>query len=201
MSVRHILDRAKEDLSVATDRELALKIGANPTTLEKWVQRDKLPDKWVMIIRQKSEENKQLKDNNLTTYEIPEISLSASAGDGTDLEGIEVFQTGKIIHIDKALFKTKPKNKLGIIQVDGYSMIPMLLPDSWVIYETANSFSTDGLYILNYQNNLMVKLLQLNMGNDSLDIISINKEYQSYTITKDNQSAFHIIGKVIKTII
>lgn len=38
------------------------------------------------------------------------------------------------------------------IRVDGYSMVPMLLPDSWVIFEERSEFKGDGLYIINYAN-------------------------------------------------
>ena len=140
-------------------------------------------------------------DNNSTTVALPKLSMTASAGAGSDLEGIEIFQTGETIHIDKAIFKTPPKNNLGIIQVDGYSMVPMLLPDSWVIYEETKSYKTDGMYILNWRNNLMVKLLQLDLSTGALDIISVNKDYKSYQTSPDDQSSFYIIGKVIKVII
>ncbi|EIW2192513.1 helix-turn-helix transcriptional regulator, partial [Campylobacter coli] len=88
------------------------------------------------------------------------------------------------------------------IKVDGYSMVPMLLPDSWVVFEETHEYQGDGLYILNFDNQLMVKLLQLNPINKILDIISVNKDYKSYSIDlRDSQVEIIIQGKVLRSII
>ena len=87
-----------------------------------------------------------------------------------------------------------------IIQVDGYSMIPLLLPDSWVIFEESDVWRGDGLYVLNYDNELMVKLLQ-KLPNGNLEIISANKDYKSFVIERDTQSVVRIVGKVLRSIL
>lgn len=102
---------------------------------------------------------------------------------------------------DKSFFKTKPKANLKVIQVDGYSMIPMLLPDSFVIFEETYKLDGDGLYVINYSNQLMVKLLQIT-PDGKLAIISKNKDYKSFELNfKENNEFFKIIGKVIKCIL
>ena len=208
-----ILERLYSVLNIKNDAEFCDKYGVKQNTVSGWKRRESVPYELIEKIAQnehisldtilfgkKITQNTQ-PDNNSTTIALPRLSMTASAGMGNSLEGIEVFNTGEIIHIDKAIFKTPPKNNLGIIQVDGYSMVPMLLPDSWVIYEETKTYTTDGMYILNWRNNLMVKLLQLNLSTGALDIISVNKDYQSYTTSPDDQSSFYIIGKVIKVII
>ncbi|EAK4864423.1 transcriptional regulator, partial [Campylobacter coli] len=80
--------------------------------------------------------------------------------------------------------------------------IPMLLPDSWVIFEEIHEYQGDGLYILNFDNQLMVKLLQLDPISKVLDIISVNKDYKSYSLDlKDSQVEIIIQGKVLRSII
>ncbi len=146
--------------------------------------------------------NKPTNNQAENTYTLKKItSYKASAGAGNDIEGVEVYETGEVMHLDKAFLKTPPNKTLRVVRVDGYSMVPMLLPDSWVIFEEVNEFKTDGLYIINYAGQLMVKLLQLS-PKGILHIISKNKDYESYEINlKENTEYFKIIGKVIRSII
>ncbi|EIJ7409951.1 helix-turn-helix transcriptional regulator [Campylobacter coli] len=150
------------------------------------------------------EENALNKDRNkqeINFYSIPKLNISASAGGGNELIGLEEYETGEMLELSKAFFKTTPKN-VKAIKVDGYSMVPMLLPDSWVIFEEIHEYQGDGLYILNFDNQLMVKLLQLNPINKILDIISVNKDYKSYSLDlKDSQVEIIIQGKVLRSII
>ncbi|EOI2272075.1 helix-turn-helix transcriptional regulator, partial [Campylobacter jejuni] len=144
------------------------------------------------------EENALNKDRNkqeINFYSIPKLNISASAGGGNELIGLEEYETGEMLELSKAFFKTTPKN-VKAIKVDGYSMIPMLLPDSWVIFEEIHEYQGDGLYILNFDNQLMVKLLQLDPISKVLDIISVNKDYKSYSLDlKDSQVEIIIQGK------
>ncbi|EMO8444508.1 helix-turn-helix transcriptional regulator [Campylobacter jejuni] len=150
------------------------------------------------------EENALNKDRNkqeINFYSIPKLNISASAGGGNELIGLEEYETGEMLELSKAFFKTTPKN-VKAIKVDGYSMIPMLLPDSWVIFEEIHEYQGDGLYILNFDNQLMVKLLQLDPISKVLDIISVNKDYKSYSLNlKDSQVEIIIQGKVLRSII
>ena len=148
----------------------------------------------------------ELKNGNTTesndTFSIKKItSYFASAGGGNEINDIEVYDTDEVLQIDKAFFKLPPSKNARAIRVDGYSMVPMLLPDSWVIFEEQSEFKGDGLYVINYSGQLMVKLLQLT-PKGILRVISKNEDFESYEIkvNEDNQY-FHIVGKVIKSIV
>lgn len=145
-----------------------------------------------------SRPDRVLKDN---TVSIPALELKASAGGGNHLESIDSFDSYGTIDISKMLFKTAPTKNMRAIQVDGYSMAPMLMPDSWVIFELDHGYDGDGLYIINWRNVLMVKIVQLNMKTGLFDIISANSDYESYSLEPDDQSVFRIVGKVIRAII
>lgn len=198
MNARDKLNELKELWGLKTDNELAETLGVTKYSIDNWVKRDKISNEWLLKISQMTDKTSNLPT---TTYTLPLLTIKASAGHGTDLISVDEFDTGTTMVIDKSFFKTPPKANLKVIQVDGYSMIPMLLPDSFVIFEETYKFDGDGLYVINYSNQLMVKLLQLT-PNGILKIISKNKDYESYELSfKDNNEFFKIIGKVIKCIL
>ncbi len=133
------------------------------------------------------------------TLSIPLVSSNAQAGKGNDISNVR-FEVVETMTISKTLFKTPPTSSVRIIKVDGYSMTPTLYPDSYCIFDEFGEFKTDGLYIINYGNELMVKLLQLDpFGN--LHIKSTNPDYDSWVIKSGDQTHFRIIGKVLRIII
>lgn len=79
-------------------------------------------------------------------YIIPKLTLHAQAGGGNELLDLECYESGEVLTIDKAFFKAVPQHKLKTIKVEGYSMIPMLLPDSWVVFEEGREYKGDGLF-------------------------------------------------------
>jgi len=88
------------------------------------------------------------------------------------------------------------------MQVDGYSIVPMIFPDSWVIFDNCKQFQGDGLYIINWDDCLMVKQVSATPKKGFIKIISANKDYQSWEFDlNDNQCSFVIFGKVIRTIL
>ena len=57
----------------------------------------------------------------------------------------------------------------------------------------------DGIYVINYNSILMVKMLQFK-PNGNIFIKSLNSEFDSYELEKDTQEIFYVIGRVIKSI-
>ena len=228
--VKNILKRMKQALDAKNLAEVSQKLGVSEHTINTWRQRGEIPEKhllkcthmnginydWLLTGKGemylpsisnrslKGEIRDYLKDlehKDESVYHIPALSVKAAAGEGNNLESIDAFESFATINIDKMLFKTAPTQKLRAIQVDGYSMAPMLMPDSWVIFELDRGYDGDGLYIINWRNILMVKKVQLNMGTGRFEIISTNPDYDSYSVDPDDQSVFRIIGKVIRAII
>jgi phage repressor protein C with HTH and peptisase S24 domain len=133
------------------------------------------------------------------TLSMPLVSHTVQAGRGGDIGGIR-YEVVETMAISKSLFKTPPASTVRIIKVDGYSMVPMLYPDSYCIFDEARLFTTDGLYIINYGNELMVKLLQQDPSG-AIHIKSANPDYQSWTVSPSDQTYLRIIGKVLRIII
>lgn len=147
----------------------------------------------------KNSQIEQLKEDQIL---ICELSSKVGAGESVDINGIEIYDTTKLVTFSQMLFKTRLKNtnNLRCMQVEGYSMVPMLYPDSWVIADVTARFEGDGLYIINFCGNFMVKLLQKS-PDGVLHIISINKDYQSYEIDEDSNVEVYIVGKVLRCVI
>jgi len=188
-------DRVKE-LSASEAVQMVKKFNLSP---------DWLLDGRGEMIDKTSQDLSTIKGNhNLTSeevYKIPALELKASAGGGNHLESIDSFDSWRTIDVDRIFFKFSPSEKVRAIQVDGYSMAPMLMPDSWVFFELDRQYEGDGLYIINWRNILMVKKIQLDMKTGQLRIISVNPDYESYDVDPDDQSVFKIVGKVIRAII
>lgn len=133
---------------------------------------------------------------------ICKLSSAVGAGDSVDINGVEVYDTDILVPFSQMLFKVRPKkiDRIRCMQVDGYSMVPMLFPDSWVIADVTAKFEGDGLYIINYCDNFMVKLLQKS-PDGTLHIKSVNKDYESYDIGPDDDAQVYIVGKVLRCVI
>lgn len=194
MNAREKLDKIKLDWNLKTDEELSKKLQTSKTNIDSWIKRNKIPDKWLLKLEQivPIEEQKILK--------IPKLSAKVSAGYNIQqIDSIE--QIGELI-LDISIFKTPPPTKIYSMQVDGYSMIPMIFPDSWVIFDDSKQFKGDGLYVINWDDCLMVKQISASPRKGIVNIISANKDYQSWEVDlNDNQCSFVIFGKVIRTIL
>lgn len=149
-----------------------------------------------------SPKTSNLKETDTDQIFIRKLSSSVGAGESVDINGIEIYDTDVLVPFSRMLFKVCPKNtnRIRCMPVEGYSMVPMLYPDSWVIADVTAKFEGDGLYIINYCDRFMVKLLQKS-PDGALDIISVNQQYKSYHIGSDDQTEVYIVGKVLRCVI
>ena len=200
MSAREKLNELKDLWGFKTDNELADHLGITKFALDNWVKRDKISNEWLLKIGQMTEKKSNSDDADL--YFIHKTtSVKASAGGGNELEGVRSYQTGELMPIAKAFFKVPPGKNLNSMEVEGESMTPMLRSGDWVIFREDGAFAGDGLYVINFSDQLMVKILQLTpLG--MLKIVSVNPNFQSYEIDlNETQEHFKIVGKVLKSIV
>lgn len=200
MSAREKLNELKDLWGFKTDNELADHLGITKFALDNWVKRDKISNEWLLKIGQMTEKKSNSDDADL--YFIRKTtSVKASAGGGNELEGVRSYQTGELMPIAKAFFKIPPGKNLGSMEVEGESMTPMLRSGDWVIFREDGAFAGDGLYVVNFSDQLMVKILQLT-PRGMLKIVSVNPNFQSYEIDlNETQEHFKIVGKVVKSIV
>ena len=200
MSAREKLNELKDLWGFKTDNELADHLGITKFALDNWVKRDKISNEWLLKIGQMTE--KKSNSDNADLYFIRKTtSVKASAGGGNELEGVRSYQTGELMPIAKAFFKVPPGKNLNSMEVEGESMTPMLRSGDWVIFREDGAFAGDGLYVVNFSDQLMVKILQLT-PRGMLKIVSVNPNFQSYEIDlNETQEHFKIVGKVVKSIV
>lgn len=192
-----ILEEMKDYFNVPSIEQVAVLLGFSEATASTWRSRGASNNAITKFKLIRSNDNIKIDQNLL---QIQRIALKASAGSGNHLESIDKFEVVETMTISRSLLKTQPNGTLRLIGVDGYSMVPMLYPDSLVLFDEHPEWRGDGLYILNWRNELMVKLLQIDPFG-KLHIKSANKDYESWVIDPDDQSVFHIVGKVLRIII
>lgn len=188
-----------EYYGVSNDNQLAQKLGySSNSAIAQWRKNDKIPDKYLLIISSDKEPEDSMAQDG---YWIQKLNQKVGAGTSVDITEIDVIDEDDRFFVPYSFFKTIMKNdKLRMAQVDGYSMVPMLHPDDWVIFEKTKEFRGDGLYIIMYNDNLMVKILQ-KTPRGNLYIKSTNKDYESFELDEDTQECCYIVGKVVKCII
>ena len=194
---------------------------ANPSTLKKIDRSSDSEDESSLVVRKSDEnlvrksfvsnKNSVVSPANLKKSQkeqiaedqifIRKLSSAVGAGESVDIEGVEVYDTDVLVPFSRMLFNL-PVNERNIrcLKVVGYSMIPMLYPDSWVIARMGPSFDGDGLYIIDFGGNFMVKLLQKH-PNGTLFVNSVNQEYRSYEIGPNDEIRVQIVGKVLRCVI
>ena len=210
----------KELAGAKTIKELADKLGINPRNFNTWKTRGEIPLKTLMALSHAigitKEQLMNAINNGLNnadeiqihqneagqSYNIKKITTyKASAGGGNEIDDIKAYETGELMPISRAFFKTQPKKGLNAIEISGESMMPMLHDGDWVIFCDDGEFRGDGLYVVNFSGQLMAKVFQLSPRGE-LKIFSVNPNFKSYEIDiNETQEHFRIIGKVIKSII
>ena len=202
---KRLLDSAYKALNISNLEELATMAGYAKTSVNNWYGNG-FSDKARYKIKELIDKHSNFTTSQSTpplhvnTISATKLSPHVSAGNGSNIESIDsVEKMGEFV-LDVCTFKIPPTKKLYAMQVDGYSMTPMIFPDSWVVFDDTTQFKGDGLYVINWRNVLMVKLFQVN-SEGMIRIVSANKEYESYTVSPDDQSVFRIFGKVLRTII
>ncbi|WP_103604074.1 LexA family transcriptional regulator [Campylobacter concisus] len=212
MAAEEVLDRIYEIVGVKNRNQLSQKIGKTPSTIAGWIERDKVPMDILYKIADEYNtsmdflldgirKNEYQSNEVVNGYWIKKLNQKVGAGTSVDITEVDVIDEDDKFFVPATFFKTIMKNeKLRMAQVDGYSMVPMLHPDNWVIFEKTKEFKGDGLYVIMYNDNLMVKILQ-KTPRGNLYIKSTNKDYESFELDENTCGSCQIIGKVIKCII
>lgn len=199
------LREMKRKAGFSSQKALSKWANVSEAYITKWKKQGFIPDdikekfenEFGKLIHHRSTESDILSQKTVTVTQ-----LSSKVSAGYNVQAIDsVEKVGELI-LDISLFKTPPTYKLYAMQVDGYSMIPMIFPDSWVVFDDSKEFRGDGLYIINWDDCLMVKQISATPKKGVIQIISANKDYQSWEVDlNDTQCSFIIFGKVIRTIL
>lgn len=216
VKLKEMLDNAD-----ITQYKLAKLLDIAPTTVNQWFARNSIKESHIIDVcnvtgfdikellpyfeeKEKNKDSSYIlpkeKKNNDVVYIQRVKNVTASAGDGEYMEGIDVFEKDKPIPFLRSdLPQDRDPNKMEAIKVKGTSMLPTFMPNDWVTFDKGtNYYDGDGLYVLNYAGNLLIKRLQFNMASNSMEIISDNPQYTNYSINlTENQENLNIIGSVL----
>lgn len=126
---------------------------------------------------------------------IPCYDVEVSAGHGTHVD--QELQTGQLAFRKNWLkHRHLQPDKCALIKARGDSMEPTIYDGDLLLVDMSiNSIIDDTIYIVQTDNRLIVKRIQLALDG-SLTIISDNKKYKEQTITPDQAKDVKIAGRV-----
>lgn len=126
----------------------------------------------------------------------PDVYLSAGYG-------LEVYsESAEFATLDLRFFMTDRGNKINpanceIVCISGNSMEPEYRHGDRVIIDRSDTEVSDGqIYAFRYNNNVFVK--EINVLNDKLKCISLNKEYDPFYIKEGEE--FTVLGRILPRI-
>ena len=127
---------------------------------------------------------------------IDSYAIYASAGHGSEV--------GHELQTEPMSFRTEwlkkegfPAERLAVIRAKGDSMEPTISDNDVILVLLANGDAPrDGLHVIRLDGGLFVKRLQFDpLG--AVYVKSDNPAYSSMTISKDERSQLHVIGRVV----
>ena len=130
-------------------------------------------------------------------YFIPRYDLNASAGHGAmvDNESHRETMAFRKSWVDNTL-QVNPKG-LAVLGVKGDSMDPEINNKDVVLINTYDNSLRDGIYVLRFDNDLIVKRIQKLLAG-TIEIISANPVYKTMTLhTSSLPEDFGVIGRVL----
>jgi len=174
--------------------DLSKALGVSTSTIRSWRTRGKIPQK---IIDRATLENKE-DDTKGTHINLPFYEISASAGNGTLVENEELEQniSFRADWLRKDL-GVNPKN-IFIMLTKGDSMDPTIKENALIMVDKNTEKHTNGIYVLRFNGELLVKRLQFTMSN-TIKVISDNKAYDTEEINPEQLTGtdLEIIGRVV----
>lgn len=133
-----------------------------------------------------------------TFVPVPLHDIRAAAGAGTFVEdgepiSYQVFRAGQLSRLSHA-----PLHMLSVIMVAGDSMAETLREGDQVLVDrSVRTFREEGIYVLLYNDVLLVKRLQHDIPNKAILLISDNPLYSKQQIKNPND--IMILGQVVWT--
>lgn len=128
--------------------------------------------------------------------DIPIYDIRASAGAGALVSGedVDTYQPFREEQLS-AITATLPKH-LAIIQVSGDSMWSTLHNGDQVLVDrTVDMVRKDGIYILEFRGELLVKRCQRNLANGTVRVKSDNPDYDTFDVAEDDM--LRVLGRVV----
>ncbi len=190
-----------------TQTEFANKLGISPATLNHLLNRDNEPR--LSRITRIAEELHVSLDHILTGQvegmravfslsRIPLLDISVSAGDG--VEALEAGQSTEALEFPEDWLRENfgRIEGLRLMRVKGDSMEPKLVDGSLLMIDINLTENSDGLYVVRYYDQLLVKRVQFE--GKTVRLSSENASYHDTIIDLSNNAdreALRLIGRAV----
>ncbi|WP_417544399.1 LexA family transcriptional regulator [Marinobacter sp.] len=203
-----IINRMKEVLGVAMDKEVAEYFGIKQASVTNWRKRGTIPIEQCIQLRQargvsidwlllgigegEIDENyvSGIEDRDYT--EVPLYDVEASAGNGSFFDQEQISSYLKFRN-DWMTREGLHQKDLAAIRVAGDSMDGTLADGDTVLIDRSKK-KPDGVFAIRIGDSLRIKRLQ-KMADGSLRVSSDNPMYQPEVIHPENMSQIEIVGQ------
>lgn len=131
-----------------------------------------------------------------TIAEIPVYDVAASAGAGVIIhqENIKYHASFRMDWLRR--ITTAPLEMLAVISVGGDSMQPTLSPEDTVLVDMTQTYpKKDGIYVLRYGDDVLVKRIQIDPVRQHATILSDNPAYPPLDHIRPEE--IKVIGRVL----
>lgn len=126
---------------------------------------------------------------------IPFVTQKISAGTGEEELPDECLEV-RSIDILENMAKGISRKILTAAQVKGDSMIDASIYPGDIVIFARGTIEGDGIYVLALAGEVLVKRLQFDALSNELEIISMNRNYKTRTVSAD-ADGLRILGKVV----
>ncbi len=114
---------------------------------------------------------------------------------------IDEISTGEIIELPLSMITSGQKDDYFVLRVTGNSMFPRLLDGDKILCKRTNSVDSGSLAVIIYNgDDATVKRVNYVQGEDWLDLVPFNPEYETRRIEGRDLEQCHVVGKVVKLI-
>jgi phage repressor protein C with HTH and peptisase S24 domain len=98
--------------------------------------------------------------------------------------------------VSRMLVHMHPRDKLRAFRMEGDSMQPYINPNDYIVYVEDYNPGVDGVYVLNRDNNLLVKRVFFK-NNGSVLLYSENEKYPTEEVPQSEIKSINFVGKMI----
>lgn len=221
--VRDFLETTAKEKGLSLN-SLSIRLGKNSTYLFHFIKR-RSPRRLDETIRRKLAQILDVDEQNLCDFPLPTTIIQDKFSTISSLFNFNKEKSENLVSIDvidmegpnKGRFETIRNNIVGqelmsldvlrlytpskpehlkILKAAGESMAPTINPGDIIWLDTSYSApANDGLYLINTNGDCIIRRLQTNPLDNSIEVSSDNKAYKAFT-TKDYKQ-LHVCGKIV----
>ncbi|HEY5665927.1 MAG TPA: S24 family peptidase [Gammaproteobacteria bacterium] len=127
---------------------------------------------------------------------IPVYDVRVSAGSGSMIDAANVIDHQPFMPGWLRRFTTARPDQLAVVPVDGDSMFPTLSDGDQVLIDTTQvTPNRDGIYVVVYEGNALVKRVSVDPSRRRINLGSDNPQYRDYEV--EDPSSLHVAGRVV----